>query len=677
MLQNILEAGISNVAVASVMAFIVFAITRVWKNPHVTHLLWLLVLIKLVSPPLWHISIPVPHISAHFSADEGTTTLKHTEGQTNISEPESLVLEEIGPLSGHLTVPILNNGLPHIDESALAKPGFELMARSQASPLPVGPSVLPRQESQENRPAYIPTVPDQTPLWWMIPTLVWLVGSFVWIIGLSFRILHFNRLIHQTLPATVELKSVAKLIATKLSFRRLPELRLTEAAMSPLVWPIANPPIVVLPKRLVDGMDDNQLATIVSHEFAHLRRADHWVRFLEVVVISLYWWNPIVWWVCHELRAAEEACCDALVLRMYPEQLADYGEALLRTNEFIMSGQIPSPVLASEFGHSCSLKRRVEMILKNEFGKPASPVVKIMIVALALGLMPMAARVALSQKDVSLPPVNTNSELTLDTNTEVEHNEDLPVPQPVTVRIKPSATYDDAEKNENLYRLNHRIQVKVEPTDKGHDLDEELAPLPQQKLKSNKPKRNTRAQPTEEDSKEDEYLLKDDIALPQTTLTLRADSKTLEKRVERMESLLEKILTTQTRKNVPVQKQMQPPHLPIGGPTGLSKHSIRYGAPATRAPLGLPGQIHLSFNQSSSRSQSGKEVQGLGDSVVIERIVKHLQHEKSGRALILKKQAEIERLTKEVAQLKAAFEQIEQLKAALKKAEETKAKSRY
>jgi beta-galactosidase len=33
----------------------------------------------------------------------------------------------------------------------------------------------------------------------------------------------------------------------------------------------------------------------MAHELAHLRRCDHWVRRLELVVTALYWWFPPVW----------------------------------------------------------------------------------------------------------------------------------------------------------------------------------------------------------------------------------------------------------------------------------------------------------------------------------------------------------------------------------------------
>lgn len=647
MWQTLFEAGLSNAIVASVMALLVLAITRVWKNPHVAHLLWLLVLVKLVSPPLWHISVPVPFLSGHFSVNDSTEALSLNERQISFSKLEPIKLQEVETINGNLNASVPNDPLSHIDDAELAEQGFELMAGSQPTLFSVEASVLSEPEGQESLLAFLPDLPEKTVLWWTIPVLVWMAGSLIWIIIFCCRVVEFNRLIRQTLPATDGLKSIAEPIANDLSLRRLPDLRLTEAALSPMVWPVAYPPIVVLPKQLVDGMHGNQLATILTHEFAHLRRADHWVRFLEVAVISLYWWNPIVWWVRRELRAAEEACCDALVLRMYPDQLADYGEALLRTNEFIMSDQVSSPVLASGFGHSCSLKRRVEMILKNEFGKPASPVVKIMIVALALGVLPMATEVALGQKEVA--PSD------LDINIEVEQDEELPVPK--------------------------RVRVKVKPVNKGDELDDSILPSPETRVNRRKLIRSSKIKAQDED-REEELLLSDDSEEDGHKQARKSHSDSLEKRVDRMESLLKQLLAAQTHKNVTIQSKPQPPHIAVYGTVGTPGPSsprksppINYSLPVAGVAIGLPGPTQL--NPPKSYVNSPKEIKGLGDPAVIEKIVQHLQYEKSGRDLIMKKQAEIVRLTKEVAQLKAAFEQIEQLKAALKKAEEAKAKARY
>lgn len=57
-MQGFILSVISNVAVAGALALLAFVVTRVWRNPHLAHALWLLVLMKLVTPPI--VQAPVP-----------------------------------------------------------------------------------------------------------------------------------------------------------------------------------------------------------------------------------------------------------------------------------------------------------------------------------------------------------------------------------------------------------------------------------------------------------------------------------------------------------------------------------------------------------------------------------------------------------------------------------------
>ena len=74
----IIEYAIQNTLIAALFAVIVYFVTRVWRNPPIAHLLWLLVLLKLIAPPLvalhWlpatmtrELTVPAPS----FFADEG------------------------------------------------------------------------------------------------------------------------------------------------------------------------------------------------------------------------------------------------------------------------------------------------------------------------------------------------------------------------------------------------------------------------------------------------------------------------------------------------------------------------------------------------------------------------------------------------------------------------------
>lgn len=112
-----------------------------------------------------------------------------------------------------------------------------------------------------------------------------------------------------------------------------------------------------------------------------------------------YWWNPLVWFVRRELHAAEEACCDAAVLRLLPGRAGVYGDALLRTNQFLASGCVPRPMLASGVRQHGSLKRRVEMILGNEFASPLSRAMSVLLVLAAFVILPLAGKGILAQDD--------------------------------------------------------------------------------------------------------------------------------------------------------------------------------------------------------------------------------------------------------------------------------------
>src|SRR6202022_2157966 len=98
---------------------------------------------------------------------------------------------------------------------------------------------------------------------------------------------------------------------------------------------------------LWDRLTSEQQTTLLTHELAHLRRRDHWVRGLELVVTGLYWWHPIVWWARRELRQAEEECCDAWVVAALPRAAKAYAIALMETLDFLSEARPALPLGAS------------------------------------------------------------------------------------------------------------------------------------------------------------------------------------------------------------------------------------------------------------------------------------------------------------------------------------------
>jgi TonB family protein len=63
------------------------------------------------------------------------------------------------------------------------------------------------------------------------------------------------------------------------------------------------------------------------HELAHVRRYDHLVNLLQVVIETLLFYHPVVRWVSRVLREEREHCCDDLVVARSGDALA-YARAL-------------------------------------------------------------------------------------------------------------------------------------------------------------------------------------------------------------------------------------------------------------------------------------------------------------------------------------------------------------
>lgn len=55
-------------------------------------------------------------------------------------------------------------------------------------------------------------------------------------------------------------------------------------------------------------MDDQNLEHIIAHEKAHIRRKDHWWKPFGFLLLTLHWFNPLMW-------IAYELVCDEKVIK--------------------------------------------------------------------------------------------------------------------------------------------------------------------------------------------------------------------------------------------------------------------------------------------------------------------------------------------------------------------------
>jgi hypothetical protein len=91
-------------------------------------------------------------------------------------------------------------------------------------------------------------------------------------------------------------------------------------------------PVILLPAGAILGLTPIQLEALLAHELAHVRRWDDLVNLFQIVVETLLFYHPAVWWLSARIRQERENCCDDLAARACGDSLT-YAEALLRMEE--------------------------------------------------------------------------------------------------------------------------------------------------------------------------------------------------------------------------------------------------------------------------------------------------------------------------------------------------------
>lgn len=71
-------------------------------------------------------------------------------------------------------------------------------------------------------------------------------------------------------------------------------------------------PVILLPVGLAIRLPADQLEAILLHELAHIRRYDYFANGLQIVVETLLFYHPAVWWVSRRIRLEREYCADEL-----------------------------------------------------------------------------------------------------------------------------------------------------------------------------------------------------------------------------------------------------------------------------------------------------------------------------------------------------------------------------
>ncbi|HND55061.1 MAG TPA: M56 family metallopeptidase, partial [Pirellulaceae bacterium] len=267
----------------AVLVLVVTAVAARWgrTRPHLAHALWLVVLLKCFTPPIW--ASPSGLFCWLRPAESPYAITAGEEPNKNWSidnSDRSLVGQGVNSDSGLVGTIVAANSW----ESNATRAGASASGASWTSVI--------REFVMRSAVG------------------VWLVGG---LLALTLGAVRAGRFIAQLKRSSstenAELTAAVEQLRKRLGVRRAVRVRVTRASVGPVIVGLPRPTIY-LPATLVEGWNAAALEPILAHELVHQRRGDLWFCWLQWLARGLWWFHPAVAWACRCWNREVERCCD-------------------------------------------------------------------------------------------------------------------------------------------------------------------------------------------------------------------------------------------------------------------------------------------------------------------------------------------------------------------------------
>ena len=136
----------------------------------------------------------------------------------------------------------------------------------------------------------------------------------------------------------------------------------SSACISPQLVGVFQPKIIV-PSHFDEQFNSSQQRLILQHEFCHWRQKDPFWNFLGVIILSIFWFNPLFWYAFRQFKLQQELACDARVLN---------SESVAMRKEYAMSMVSVSAnagalhFTQNLYSENYNMKHRIQQIMRHK-----------------------------------------------------------------------------------------------------------------------------------------------------------------------------------------------------------------------------------------------------------------------------------------------------------------------
>ncbi|MDF1816759.1 MAG: M56 family metallopeptidase [Verrucomicrobiales bacterium] len=207
----------------------------------------------------------------------------------------------------------------------------------------------------------------EAPSMMQIFALIWMSGLALILSITSFQYWRFSKQVRRLRDfdsrAINRVTDLLNQLVKQGNLHRTPAILITDGVSSPAVTGIFRQ-VILLPRKLITTLSDEEISFVLRHELAHFQRHDVWTNWLLTILQAVHWFNPIIWWAFRRTRIEAECATDVRVMQNLGHVGAtNYGSALIRILEHTSAktgAAIPGVIGIAESRRE--LKKRISLI---------------------------------------------------------------------------------------------------------------------------------------------------------------------------------------------------------------------------------------------------------------------------------------------------------------------------
>ncbi len=186
----------------------------------------------------------------------------------------------------------------------------------------------------------------------------WLLGCLLFIIKLIGGYTFIKRLAKTAIDNNESLNKKLLKLQSKFKIKRTIQLKESDRITTPMVVGFFKP-IILFPIGLVNQLSGDEVAAILAHELAHIKRHDFLFNLIQSLAEAIYYFHPGIWYISACISKERENCCDDMAIQ-YTSSKVSYAKILIKLQELKLQNLEPAVAMA---GKSSNFGQRIRRLL--------------------------------------------------------------------------------------------------------------------------------------------------------------------------------------------------------------------------------------------------------------------------------------------------------------------------